>query len=332
MSVAIWPPITPSALETAISTSQSREVTWFLESLKPTLDTLKHILLDSYALLAPIDPGSTLVISTPRAETAKGTITRVGTRIVRGTLNLRLRTLPPQTLNISPSHPIHLAPLVSLHTLLTHSIDLLTLTLDNLSPSSPETPAFLAAQLRLLSHSISEASSLLKGPPLTESDPTWTTRSVASSHFLPPGPHPAGVNGVPALSVLFGIQDGCLVLWLRSLEPADAPVNFGTKLALAIGTTRRLEHDETDKMFGFCCAEGESHMPGLVRHGSFNPGEHAHAHPRGKEVDVFVREKVRVETADPSLLSLASKLTALGNTLSVVRRNLAAVMGEEVED
>lgn len=50
-----------------------------------------------------------------------------------------------------------------------------------------------------------------------------------------------------------------------------------------------------------------------------------------KPVDVFVREKVRVESADPSLLSLSAKLTALGHTLLLARRNLAAVMGEEVE-
>lgn len=45
---------------------------------------LKHGLEDCYALLAPIDPGSTLVMSTPRNEKIKGTITRVGTRIVKG--------------------------------------------------------------------------------------------------------------------------------------------------------------------------------------------------------------------------------------------------------
>lgn len=51
-----------------------------------------------------------------------------------------------------------------------------------------------------------------------------------------------------------------------------------------------------------------------------------------QQVDVYVREKVRVESADPSLLSLAAKLNALGHTLGLARRNLAAVMGEELED
>jgi hypothetical protein len=341
-----------------------RELDWLLAELRETLISLKHGLEDCYALLAPIDPGSTLVLSTPRNEIVKGTITRVGTRIVKGTVHLRLRTLPSQTLTLNPAHPIHLTPLTSLHTLLNHSLDLLSLTLSHCySPSTTPTTsshpttsapaassaAFLSAQLRLLSQSLSESSSILKGPPLTGSDPSWTTRSVSPSHFLPPLPLPP--SGVPPLSFHLGVQDGSIVLWLRSLEDASAPQTFGTKLAFAIGTARRLEHDEADHVFGFCCGDaegGEGH-----EHGS-RPASRASPSPSGnkqvtestaavvatsgtkvgerKEMDVYVREKVRVESADPSLLSLAAKLTALGHVLSVARRNLAAVMGEELED
>ncbi|KAK1758036.1 RAVE subunit 2/Rogdi [Echria macrotheca] len=414
MAVEIWPPIAPDALKSALEASQvrlllhfyatplfevntmateietswvlidhpfvskqTREIDWLIEELHETLTNLKHGLEDCYALLAPIDPGSTLVVSTPRNEIVKGTVTRVGTRIVKGTVHLRMRTLPHQTLTINPDHPIHIAPLVTLHTLLTHSIDLLAFTLSYIYPSShppPPSPSpnpsptasaahFLSAQLRVLAQSLTDASSLLKGPPLTQADPTWTTRSVAQSHFLPPNvPHnnthhhhqqtssPSSPPAVPPLSFHLAIQDSSLVLWLRSLEPADAPVNFGTKLALAIGTTRRLEHDEAEKMFGFCCAPPEEDQQqqsqqqtggpnnrgggsGLARHTSFPTGGGLpHVSGTGTQVSVFVREKVRVETADPSLLSLSSKLTALGSTLGVARRNLAAVMGEELED
>lgn len=133
------------------------------------------------------------------------------------------------------------------------------------------------------------------------------------------------------------------------MEAADAPVGFGTKLAFAIGTARRLEHDEADRVFGFCCS-GEEHIgpggsPGGVMPGSSQgstksgattttggaAGNKKQAQEK-KQVDVYVREKVRVESADPSLLSLAAKLTALGHTLGLARRNLAAVMGEELED
>lgn len=63
---------------------KQRELDWFLEELHSTVTDLKHGLEDCYALLAPVDPGSTLVLSTPRNEIVKGTITRVGTRIVKG--------------------------------------------------------------------------------------------------------------------------------------------------------------------------------------------------------------------------------------------------------
>ncbi|KAK0612438.1 RAVE subunit 2/Rogdi [Bombardia bombarda] len=369
MSVEIWPPIAPEQLKIAVETSHDRELDWLVQELRETLTSLKHSLEDCYALLAPIDPGSTLVLSTPRNEVVKGHVTRVGTRIVKGTIHLRLRTLPHQTLTINPDHPIHIGALTSLHTLLTSSIDLLDLTLSYSYPSSSAPkpnptqkpkhpnhpsdssllPQFLSTQLRLLSTSLTEASALLKGPPLTIADPSWTTRS-----------------------------------------PADAPVNFGTKLALAIGTTRRLEHDESERVFGFCCDDvptqdgGGGGYPlahtksGLVVHGTgraqsvaggggggggvalsgtrrgISPGgkrpaaasvsggaasgDNSHGHNGGggnrkKEVEVFVREKVRVESADPSLLSLSSKLTALGHTLALARRNLASVMGEDgIED
>ncbi|KAK4124786.1 hypothetical protein N657DRAFT_643538 [Parathielavia appendiculata] len=383
MSVEIWPHVAPDQLKAAVETAEIRELDWFVKELHETFTNLKHGLEDCYALLAPIDPGSTLVLSTPRNEIVKGHVTRVGTRIVKGTIHLRLRTLPHQTLNINPDHPIHLASLTTLHALLTHSIDLLALTMSYSYPSATTTsptatprppslppPQFLSAQLRLLSQSLAEASALLKGPPLTSSDPSWTTRSAPPSHFTPPLPqlHPSTTSntstgsssstpaGAPSLSFHLTIQDSSLVLWLRTLEPADAPAPLYTKLALAIGTARRLEHDEADKVFAWsCCNDNHNNnnnsnnnsnnnqqsSESLSRHYSASVVQEA-AKPtapiplsgtriKKRAVDVYVREKVRVESADPSLLSLSAKLTALGHTLALARRNLAAVMGEEVE-
>ncbi|KAL2121707.1 hypothetical protein VTJ04DRAFT_2162 [Mycothermus thermophilus] len=373
MAVEIWPHVAPDELKAAVDAAEKRELDWLVDELHETLINLKHGLEDCYALLAPIDHGNTLVLSTPRNEIVKGTITRVGTRIVRGTIHLRMRTLPHQTLTINPDHPIHLAPLTTLHSLLNHSIDLLTLTLAYSYPSSGSSPAptsttttskrsphlptdlpppqFLSAQLRLLAQSLAEASAQLKGPSSTTTtgasggisstgnDPTWTTRSAAPSHFTPPlaQPHPGSTH--PALSFHLSVQDASLVLWLRTLEPADAPLNFGTKLALAIGTARRLEHDEAERVFGYCCNHDTSSA--LVTGPRGSPGMAAAAAgpvhvplsgTRTRSVDVYVREKVRVETADPSLMSLSAKLTALANTLALARRNLAAVLGEEWDE
>lgn len=87
----------PSALNLnrkLTSLPQSRELKWLLNELHETLHNLKSGLEDCYALLAPVDPGSTLVVSTPRNEAVKGHITRVGTRIVKG---VRTLTPPPPT-------------------------------------------------------------------------------------------------------------------------------------------------------------------------------------------------------------------------------------------
>ncbi|KAF2966593.1 hypothetical protein GQX73_g6972 [Xylaria multiplex] len=362
------PPDSPSHSQPA----QARELTWLLESIQVTLLSLKHGLEECYALLAPIDPGSTLVLSTPRAELVKGHVTRVGARIVKGTIHTKLRTTAPLTLSINPAQPIHLAPLVTLNTLLTQAVDLVSMCFTEGERKGRKdyagTAAFLSSQLRLLAQNIDEASGILKGSPtnITEFKPAhppsvmngsrpstatteasivttssviserdWTQFSAASTCFTPPLSQ--------ALSFHVTIQDACLVLHLRALEPADAPVNLGVKFALAIGTARRLEHDEAEKVFTYRYQESDPSIPqagpgqsqlyptkGSRGATSKNNGV---SHSGGNEVEkVYVREKVRVESADPSLLSMSTKLSALSNTLNLARRNLAAVMGEEFEE
>ena len=48
-------------------------------------------------------------------------------------------------------------------------------------------------------------------------------------------------------------------------------------------------------------------------------------------VNVSVREKVRVESADPILLSVAAKLSALEHEVGTWRSALSVVMGENPE-
>ncbi|KAG5978304.1 hypothetical protein E4U55_006277 [Claviceps digitariae] len=318
MSLAVWPPISPEDLARKVSESLQRDLEWVIRETISLCHDLKHGIEDCYALLAPIDPGSTLVMSTHRNEKVKGTITRVGTRIIKGTLNLQLRTLPAFQLSIS-SEPIHIPALDALHTHLTQAIDLLGLTL-----SSPPTASSLASALKLLSESISESRTLLKGRSSSSSqdtdDPAWQTSSCPPHHFTPPLP--------PNTSFYLALQDSSLVLWLRALEPADAPVHFGTKLGLAIGTLRRLEHDEMDLLFRYHpdgdgrCEPKTGAAP--VRASTTND-------PAPDFLDVYVREKVRIESADPSLISLASKLGQLSHMLGSARHNLAAVMGEDLD-
>lgn len=51
---------------------------------------------------------------------------------------------------------------------------------------------------------------------------------------------------------------------------------------------------------------------------------------RGQEVRV--REKVRVESQDPSLMAVMAKLSALEHGVRVCRRALEVVMGVEEEE
>lgn len=124
------------------------------------------------------------------------------------------------------------------------------------------------------------------------------------------------------------------------------------KFALALGTARRLEHDEAEQVFVYTYPEGSEpapvrpgtsagHNEGKLSSsggaaGSNGPlqgkGGTAKENGRGDEVQVYVREKVRIESADPSLLSLSSKLMALTNTLALARANLAAVMEEDFDE
>ncbi|OAA76888.1 hypothetical protein LEL_06572 [Akanthomyces lecanii RCEF 1005] len=364
MSLAIWPPISPEELKVKLAETLNNELAWITtESLEVCRD-LKHGLEDCYALLAPIDPGSTLVMSTPRNEKVKGTITRVGTRLVKGTLNVQLRTTSTTSLTIAPNQPIYIPALDSLYTHLTEAVNLLDVVLSQQHPHHPPDAATLASSLTLLAESLDQAAALLKGRPLTESDPTWQTSSCPSQHFTAATstsgtPGGGGSGGVGAFAASFtagggggsansnpisfhiGIQESCVVLWLRVLEPANAPVHFGVKLGLAIGTVRRLEHDEMDTVFHYN-ASGDGSTLGHKRGrggGDSGPvlsgtrsGNGKSGGGSGTAEEVHVREKVRVVSADPSLISLFSKLGYLSSVLGQTRRNLAAVLGGFPQD
>jgi Rogdi leucine zipper containing protein len=103
MATWVYPPIPPDQLKikeeeslvrraptsaelpcSLLTRSQARELQWLLESLQDSLISLKEGLEDCVALLAPKEPGSTLVLSSLRSESVKGFVTRVGTKIVKG--------------------------------------------------------------------------------------------------------------------------------------------------------------------------------------------------------------------------------------------------------
>jgi hypothetical protein len=171
---------------------------------------------------------------------------------------------------------------------------------------------FISSQFRLLHGLLLEALGLLKGPtpPSTptptsgtrvgeiravverkEKDLSWTHDPPPSQTFTPPLPSSLSLTLLPT-------PQSTLLLTVRVLEPTSLQPALSSRFALAIGASRRLEHDEMDDVFMY----------------------------RGEEVRV--REKVRVESAaDPVLLVLCAKLGALERTVAERRASLGVIMG-----
>ncbi len=102
------------------------------------------------------------------------------------------------------------------------------------------------------------------------------------------------------------VFDAALVLEIRTLElhnggekPLLGSWGLRDSLAVALGGTRTPVHDEADRTFKY------------------------------KGQDVTVKEKIRVETQDPALISTSAKLNALEHTLMLSRKALSIVMGHD---
>ena len=145
-------------------------------------------------------------------------------------------------------------------------------------------------------------------------NPTTYVKLYLSNYaqsFEPPLP--------PNLSLHFGIADAALVLEVRTLEVILPGSGTGTstpssmtsqsysgfsirdRLAQAFVGPRAPAHDEADEVFTY------------------------------KGQNVRVRDKIKVESFDPSLMAAMAKLSALDHTVALSRKALNVVMGKEEE-
>lgn len=167
--------------------------------------------------------------------------------------------------------------------------------------------------MKLLHDHLREAKASLRGP-VSGADVAsipgaeWWTDSCDENIFQPPlGDH---------VSLHFTIQDANLVLTVRTLAPTSpggtpstptegafslSGFNLRTKL-LGLGP-KPPHHDEMGEIYEW----------------------------RGRQ-DVTVREKVRVESGDPSLMSIAAKLSALEHEVARWRMNLGIILTGKVEE
>jgi hypothetical protein len=101
------------------------------------------------------------------------------------------------------------------------------------------------------------------------------------------------------------VSDAALLLEIRTLEAHSAAddsyagFSFRDRLAVALGGARPPSHDEADRTFKY----------------------------RGQEVRV--KEKIRVESQDPALMSAMAKLNALEHSIMLSRKALNIVMDRD---
>lgn len=171
MSTLVWPPLASDQLAKEEEECLNRELEWLLSALQDTLQSLKSGLEECADLLAPKDVGSTLVLSSHRSESLKGFVTRVGTRIVKGDVQLRLASLPPPrgqnsykvSVSAAPTAPtLALEQLTSVRTLINACLDVVDATRWTGDAGNAN---FISGQLKLLHDNVQEANQALKGGP-----------------------------------------------------------------------------------------------------------------------------------------------------------------------
>ena len=271
--------------------------------MQESLAALKAGFEECAELLAPKEQGSTLPLSSHRSESLKGIVTRVGARIVKGDIKVRLVTLPPP--KGQSVYPLVVSSAPQAPTLvlsqLTDARSRINACLDVVDASTwagdTKDANFIAGQLRLLDVNIQEAKDALKGGSDAIVKP-WYTDPVDASTFDPPLPQNVAFH--------LSIVDAALTLELRTLEPVTpaagdfhSPFDFRGRLAQALGAARPQVHDELDEVFVY----------------------------RGQEVKV--KEKIRVESQDPSLMAAVAKLGALERSVVHTRKALDVVMGKD---
>ncbi|KAK3625449.1 hypothetical protein LTR56_014296 [Elasticomyces elasticus] len=314
MSTLIFPPIAPADLQTEEAKTLALELEWLLSSLQSTLESLKAGLEECAALLAPTESyGSTLVLSSHRSENLKGFITRIGTRIVKGDIQLRLQSLPPPrgqtSYRVSISSELILEQLTTTRTLINACLDVV----DTTRWTGDATNAnFISGQLRLLHDNIQEAKAALKG--WTPGQKLWHEDPVDGAAFTP---------ALPAnLAFHLSISEAAILLNVRILEPANHNTG-GSTTPLSIAAS------STASYSGFSLRE---RLSGVLGGGKQALHDEAHEVFNYQGQEVRVKEKVRVESQDPSLMSAMAKLGALERNVALARRALGVVMGSDGEE
>ena len=326
MSTLVWPAISAEELAKEEQSSTKRELAWLLASLQDTLQSLKAGLEECAELLTPKEPGSTLVLSSLKSESLKGFVTRVGTRIVKGDIKLRLASLPvPRGQNsykvsistLPTASSIAIEQLTTTRTLINGALDIIDATRWTGDATNAD---FISGQLQLLHENVLDAKAALKGG--ADAQKPWTEDPLPSDAFKPPL--------ADNISFHLSVSEAAIVLHIRTLVGVNVPSDTHTPQSPGPASTGPAQHiiQGPHSYTGFSIRD---RLTAALGGGRQNIHDEAHEVFSYRGQEVRVRDKIRVESQDPSLLSAFAKLGALERIVALWRRGLDVVMGRDLE-
>ena len=174
---------------------------------------------------------------------------------------------------------------------------------------------FISGQMRLLHDNIQEAKASLKG--WTDDQKAWHEAPTPGDAFNPPLPD--------NLSFHLSISEAAVLLNVRTLEAAYPATGTNTPLSFTSATSTSGQPSYS----GFSLREK---LVSALGGGKQAFHDEAHEVFTYKGQEVRVRDKVRVESQDPSLMAALAKLGALERSVAMARRGLDVVMGKDGDE
>jgi len=175
----------------------------------------------------------------------------------------------------------------------------------------------MKGQLKLLSDEIRECKDSLTGN--DDKGGEWWENSVDGNCFEPKLPD--------TISVWIGIVDAGLVMEVRTLQILGPVGNTTGTNVLGIAQGNAITGN------GYAGVSFRERLTQAFTGVNVTSNVGARLHDEADQIFVYkqnrvrVREKVRVEAADPRLMAVSSKLGALENTVALSRKALSVVMG-----
>lgn len=328
MSTTLYPPVPRGAnLESLLELNRLNELRSHLAYLLTTISSLTTGLSECLDLLKPFSPGNTLVLSSSKArlesknESIKGYVTRLGAEIIRADLRVNMPALrggggrftlisssretdddPPDKDN-GDHGGILLRQMVELQRAVDRALSLVDV------PSwtgDRQDAHYVRGQVRMLGECLEEGQAIINGQ--AGRDPWPHNPGLDHRSFVPPLP--------PNLHADVFLFNACITIELRTLDPVDSIATsistLTSKFSTALGGALKSPlHDEVGRVFT---------LPEQISPPGSSPRS------AGKR-EVRVREKIIVESADPHLLAVRSKLDALKRSVDFLRWGLEVLMG-----